>query len=138
MLTKEITYTDYNGNVRKEKHYFHLSTSELARMELMTEGGMENKLREIIDSQDRSQIMKTFDSIIDMSYGVKSEDGRQFIKSPEITKAFKETPAYDSFFMELLTDEKFAAEFVNSIVSDEIRQKLKEAEARGELPNPMK
>ena len=136
MLTKEITYTDYNGNVRKEKHYFHLTTSELARLELMTEGGMEQKLRDIIDSQDRAQIMRTFDSIIDMAYGVKSEDGRQFVKSPEIVKAFKETPAYDKFFMELLTNEKAAADFVNGIVADEIRQKLAEAEANGIVSRP--
>ena len=128
MLTKTITYTDFDGTERTEKHYFYISTSELTKLELMTEGGMENKLRTIIDSKNRAQIIKTFEDIIDMSYGIKSDDGRQFKKSPEITKAFKETPAYDKFFMELLTDEKAAQEFINGIVSAELKQELAKME----------
>ena len=36
MLTKTITYTDYNGAERTEKFYFNLTQTELLDLELDT------------------------------------------------------------------------------------------------------
>jgi hypothetical protein len=51
-----------------------------------------------------------------MSYGKKSDDGRRFIKSPELSKEFTETEAFSELFMELAGDADAAAAFVNGIV----------------------
>ena len=40
MLTKEITYTDYDGNTRTETHRFNLTTTELMEMQVSVEGGL--------------------------------------------------------------------------------------------------
>lgn len=40
MLKKTITYTDYNGNERKEDFYFNLNKAEIMRMEMSTRGGL--------------------------------------------------------------------------------------------------
>lgn len=76
--------------------------------------------------------MKTFEEIILTAYGEKSDDGRRFVKSDELSQAFKETEAYSELFMELLTDDKAAAAFINGILPKDIAGKL--ADMSKELP----
>ncbi len=137
MYKKTITYTDYFGVERTEDFYFNLTISELMQLQLSTQQGFYNEMQTLIDSHDGPKIMDAFNKIIMQAYGEKSEDGRRFIKSPEISKAFTETPAYDKFFMELIEDSKAAAEFINGIVpkdkklsSDETAKIIAMAEAK--------
>lgn len=121
MYKRTITYTDYFGQERKEDVYFNLNYSELTKLQLSTQRGYVNMLQDLIDKNDGPAIMKTFDEIIRMAYGEKSEDGRRFIKSPELSEAFTQTPMYDKLYMELCTDAKAAAEFVNNIIPQDLR-----------------
>ena len=91
MLTKTITYTDYNGVERTETHNFNLSKAELAEMELGTSGGFVNMVEAIINAKDTPALVKIFKDIIFKSYGIKSADGKHFEKSEEISKKFSET-----------------------------------------------
>lgn len=116
MFKKTFTYTDYNNVVRTEEHYFHLTKSELVKMQMGTEGGYAELLQRAIDAKDVAVIISVLDELIDKSYGVKSLDGKRFEKSPELVRAFKETEAYDQMFMEMLSDADKAAEFVNGIL----------------------
>jgi len=50
------------------------------------------------------------------AYGEKSADGRRFIKSPELSKAFTETEAYVQIYMELAGNPDAAAAFFNAII----------------------
>ena len=121
MYKRTITYTDYFGQERKEDVYFNLNYSELTKLQLSTQRGYVNMLQDLIDKNDGPTIMKTFDDIIRMAYGEKSEDGRRFIKSPELSEAFTQTPMYDQLYMELCTDAKAAADFVNGIIPHDLR-----------------
>lgn len=125
MLKKTITYTDFNGVERTEDYYFNLSESELMEAELGTSGGLYNMLQRVISSQDTPEIMKIFKKILLDAYGIKSEDGRRFIKSEEISKSFEQTEAYNKLFMELITDDEKAADFINSIVPKTISAEAK-------------
>lgn len=116
MLAKTIKYTDYNGVERKETHYFNYNKAEITEMELSTAGGLTEMIKKITEAQDGPSIMKLFKDIILGSYGVKSPDGKQFIKSDELSKQFSQTEAYSELFMELVTNADAAAEFVNGIV----------------------
>ena len=116
MLKKTITYTDYNGVERTEDCYFNLTKSELVEMELSTEGGLMSKLERLSGDPDGVEIMKIFKDIILKSYGEKSSDGKRFIKSEEISEAFSQTEAYNTLFMELVTDAEKAAEFAEAII----------------------
>ena len=116
MLKKTITYTDFNDVERTEDFYFNLTEAELTDMNLDENGGLAEKLQRIIDSKEIKQIKDYFKWIVLKSYGEKSEDGRRFMKSPEITKAFEETQAYSDIWMELAYDENAASEFVNGIM----------------------
>lgn len=121
MLKKIITYTDYNGLERTEPFYFNLSKAELMEMELGVTGGMTEMLNKIIAAKDAPSLMKTFKEMIMKAYGVKSDDGKRLIKSEELSIAFTQTEAYTVLFMELITDDKAAADFVNGIIPNEIQ-----------------
>lgn len=116
MIKKTITYTDYDGNQRTEDLMFNLSKAELIEMELSESGGMEKMLKRIIAEQDTKKIMEIVKSIILRSYGKKSDDGRRFIKSEELSKEFSQTEAYSELLIELMSDENAASAFMNGLV----------------------
>ena len=116
MLKKTFTYTDYNGVERTEDHYFNLSKAELMEMELSTTGGLAEMINKIVAAQDAPSIVKMFKELVLKAYGQKSDDGRRFIKSKELSDSFAQTEAYSQLFMELATDADAAAAFVNGIV----------------------
>lgn len=123
MIKKSITYTDYNGNQRTENFYFNLTKAEVTRMEMSVQGGMAEMIDRIIAAQDAPSLIDTFEKMIQKSYGVKTPDGRGFIKRPEDLESFMATEAYSELFMELVTDAAAAAEFVNGIMPNNIETK---------------
>lgn len=116
MLKKTITYIDCNGTERTEDFYFNLNKAEVLKMELGVTGGMAEKIKKIVAAQDQPTIIKVFEEIILMAYGEKSDDGKRFIKSKELSEAFMQTEAYSNLFMELATDADAAAKFINGIL----------------------
>jgi pyruvate/oxaloacetate carboxyltransferase len=120
MFKKKITYTDYNGQERTEDFYFNLSKSELIMLESSTPGGYTAMLQRIIDSKDNTQLMKIFTDLIKMSYGVKSDDGKHFVKNDQVVEDFLNSAAFDQMFTEFFTDENAAANFAKGIIPQEI------------------
>ena len=120
MLKKTIKYTDYNGTQREEDFYFNLTKAELMEMEMSTSGGLAEMIQNIVKAQDAPAIIKVFKDLVLKAYGEKSLDGKRFMKVDEngtpLSIAFSQTEAYSNLFMELATDDKKAAEFVNGIV----------------------
>lgn len=122
MLKKTITYVDYNGNERVEDFYFNLTKAEATEMELSVEGGLTKKLEDIVNSQNNKEIIALFKEIILKAYGEKSQDGKRFIKSEELSEAFSQTEAFSELFMELALDGKASADFVNGILPANINK----------------
>lgn len=116
MLKETITYPDYNGVERTEDFYFNLTRAEVVEMELGTSGGLSEMISRIIAAQDAPALIKIFKDLILKSYGVKSPDGKQFMKSDEISRSFAQTEAYSQLFIKLATDADAAARFVNGII----------------------
>ena len=119
MIKKTITYTDYNGNQRTESFWFNLTKAEVTRMEMSVQGGMAEMIDRIIDAQDAPSLISTCETMMQKSYGVKTPDGRGFVKKPEDLEAFMATEAYSELFMELVTNATAAAEFVNGIMPND-------------------
>lgn len=115
MLKKTITYTDYNGVDRTEDFYFNISKAEVAEMELGTAGGYVEMLKRIVAAQDSPSLVKIFKEFLLKAYGVKSDDGKRFIKSDELSTAFSQTEAYVNLYMELATDAEAASVFMNGV-----------------------
>lgn len=116
MLKKEITYVDFNGETRTEVFYFNLMKSEIAEMELSTEGGLSEKIKKVVDAKDATAILAIFKELIMKAYGKKSEDGKRFIKNEEIKNEFVQSEAYSVLFMELATNSDAASAFINGVV----------------------
>lgn len=124
MLKKTISYVDYDGNQRQEDFYFNLSKAELAEMELSTEGGLETVLTNIINARDIPKITAMFKKLILTSYGQKSPDGKRFIKDKALTEEFTQTEAYSELFVDLISDEQQAIDFVRGILPADIQQQI--------------
>ena len=116
MLKREITYEDFDGNQVTDTFYFNLNRTELIELEVGYEGGLQAALQRIIESKDNKKIIEEFKKIILMAYGVKSEDGKRFIKNDHLREDFTQTAAFDALFMDLATNDNAAANFVMGIL----------------------
>ena len=116
MIKKNIKFVDYDGVEREETHYFNLSKAEVTEMELSENGGMSGILTNIVQEKDAKRMMEIFKDLIKKAYGVKSNDGRRFIKNQENLDNFMQTEAYTELFIELTSSDKAATEFVNGIL----------------------
>lgn len=124
MIKETITYTDYNGVERKEDFYFNLTKAEIMELEMSTKGGLAEMIQRIVAAQDQPAIIKIFKDLIIKAYGVKSPDGKRFIKNSEVVEEFVQTEAFSQMFMKLATDADAAAKFVNGIVPADMAKQL--------------
>ena len=127
MLKETIAYPDYNGVERVEDFYFNLTEAEVMEMELGTAGGLAEMLQKIVAAKDAPMIIKTFKEIILKAYGVKSPDGKRFIKNDQVRDEFAQTEAFSILFIKLSTDADAASKFVNGIMPAKLKDHLKPA-----------
>jgi hypothetical protein len=133
MFKETITYTDYNGVERTEDFLFNLTEAEIMEMEMGVTGGLAEQIQRVTQTQDGPTIIKIFKDLVLNSHGVKSPDGKRFIKNDEIRAAFEQNPAYSIIFMKYATDADAASKFVNGIIP----QKLSEKAALSITPNAL-
>lgn len=124
MIKKTVTYTDYNGEQRTETFYFHYTEAEILDMEMSEEGSFADRIQRIIDAKDKTALMKLIKKFVIDAYGVKSEDGKRFMKNDELKTAFLECPAYSDIFMEMVTNDEIAAEFVNGVIPSTMKDRV--------------
>lgn len=138
MYAKKIKFTDFNGNEREQTFYFNLTKAELTEMQLSKEGGLQEYLQKIIDSQKTTEIADIFKKLILMSYGEKSDDGMRFIKKDPVrgrlADEFEQTDAYSELFMELAQDDKAATEFMNGILPASVQKELANQQTGNSFP----
>jgi hypothetical protein len=128
MLVRKITYENFDGEKVTEPFSFHMSMDEFFQLTSEFEGTPEEVLKQLSDNPDPKALLKQFKKIILMAYGVRSEDGKRFIKSDQLSEEFSQTAAYDSLFFELATEDNALDVFFRSIISKDLLKKLEEAE----------
>lgn len=116
MYKKTKTYTDFDGNERTEDFYFNLTEAEAVQLEVGEKGGLSQLVEKAVNTKDQPKLIEIFSKFIDLSYGVKTPDGRGFMKSPGILAEFKATQAYSDLFMELSSSDNAAIEFINHVI----------------------
>ena len=134
MLKETVTYTDYDGKERTEDLYFNLEKHELIDLAfdlpddiiVADEETGEIKENHMVEKLGDKGIYKFIKDVIKKSYGVKSADGRRFIKSDELTLEFTQTPMYDSILTKLTSDNDAATKFITTVIP---------ANAAKDLPN---
>ena len=133
MLKKVIKYKDFNGTEREETFYFNMTETELGELDIDAGGTLAHRLVRIVQTQNGAEMAKFIKELIVRSYGEKSDDGRRFVKSKEISEAFSQTEAYTELFMELATDADAAGIFINGIIPADLVEQAKEEIAKANL-----
>lgn len=132
MTKQTVKYTDLNGMERTETHYFDLSEAEIIEMELTTAGTFTEYMQKIITANDPTEMFPVFKKLILESYGVKSDDGRSFLKKDadgrKLCIGFEQTIAFSKILTGLVTDAKKSSNFFNELVSV-IKDTVEAAEA---------
>lgn len=116
MVKEIIKYTDFNGNECEEVAYFNLTKSECAKLQLGMKEGLSNYIKEVVESNNNKAMVELFEKIVLDSYGVKSEDGKRFVKSEELKTEFSQSAAYDELFFTLATDGDKAKQFIEGVI----------------------
>ncbi len=126
MYKKTVTYEDWNGVTRTEDFYFNLTRLECAELEFGVGPGqtMTEYITDLINAQDMGVVISTIKKVLLISYGVKSPDGKRFIKNDEVRTAFQENPAFDQIYMEFATNADYAAEFIAGIMPKAVQDSL--------------
>jgi hypothetical protein len=138
MFKKTISYTDLEGHTVSEDFYFNLTAAEVLELETSVAGGLSVALQKILKEGDIRNILQAFKDIVKAAYGVKSDDGRRFVKNDKIWEEFTQTEAYSSLFMELLTDAEGSAKFVESLLPPELLAQSRKVESANPLLSAVK
>ena len=123
MIKKDITYTDFDGNEQTETHYFHFSESELVEL-LVADEGIIERLETMVKTRDGKSIMRETKRFILDSYGIRSDDGKRFIKNGQLSEEFAQSGAYNALFIELATDADASAAFMNTLMPADLLKKF--------------
>ena len=128
------TYEDFNDEKQTETCYFNLTATELMRHSDMLED-----MLKIIQRKDPNpkDVMLFVDTLVKLSYGEKSEDGKRFLKSAERTEAFMSSPVYDAFLFDLMDNPDKTLEFIERMIPAEVAQRAKKLMDEENKPTPV-
>lgn len=129
MLKKTITFENFEGEKETRDFYFNLSKADIMKMEINERSknkatGLENKIKKMSDEEDIAGIYGFFENLIRKSIGKKSDDFG-FVKNPEYAEGFINSDAYSVLLLELLEDETKAADFIYSIMPNDVSAEAK-------------
>lgn len=138
MLKKTISYEDFDGNQQTETLYFNMNTKEVFDMlgvEENEDGDLEAALAKAGESKNITVIMGKVSDIILDAYGIRSEDGKRFIKSAANREEFSQTAAYDQMLDDLTDSEEALTEFVLAIMPKKMSDQLRKVQLQQKTAN---
>lgn len=143
MIKKTLKYKNYAREEVTDDFYFDINESELLMMNWSERGGLDKYYERIIKEEDNREILKAFQELVDLSYGRRSLDGKDFDKSPEYLKKFKSSGAYNQLMLEFFTQDEdgtnnFAEQFANGLLPADLIERVRktEAEEKAKLDQP--
>ncbi len=113
------TYTDFNGNEQTETFLFNLNVSEMMDID-------RDEIHRILNEGTESEVNRYFRDLLLKAYGKKSDDGKRFIKSKEISEEFESSAAFSDVLFDILSTEESAANFIKKLLPDKVRQKVED------------
>lgn len=126
MITKTLTYEDYDGNPITEEAYFHLTEADATEM-ITTFGDVGEAFDRGLAEKNPTFIMNALRNLIRMSYGKKLPDGR-FVKfdseGRRLGDFFISSDAYSELVNSLFSDENAIPEFVKGIMPAKFKRQL--------------
>lgn len=111
MLKKTVQFEDFNGKVVTEDLYFHLTTPEVTKLNMKCGGDITTYAEKLTAKGDGEEMIGFLEMMILSAYGVKSDDGKRFLKTPKVREEFEYSAAYAQLFEEILTNPEQAKLF---------------------------
>ena len=141
MLNFRVTYTDFNGNEHTDVLWFQLSKADvlMAKDEvygtIITMGKQLQQKATFVDEAQANvkegdsfnannlvvadairDLARLLDKVLDLAYGVRTEDGMRFIKNETVLEDFKQTVAYDALIDKLLSNPTEMIQFIEKLM----------------------
>ena len=118
MLKKHVKYTGFDGEIIEEDLYFNLTRMDAIELSARYESkDLAAYMDEIVKKKDIVSLYRVLKDIVLLAYGVKSEDGKRFIKNDSVRKEFEESLAFAQLIEDLHETESALSEFVTGITS---------------------
>ena len=118
MLKKRVKYEGFDGEIIEEDLYFNLTRMDAIELSALYESkDLSAYMDEIVKKEDIASLYRVLKDIVLLAYGVKSEDGKRFIKNDVVKKEFEESLAFAQLIEDLHETNSALSEFVTGITS---------------------
>ena len=118
MLKKHVKYQGFDGEIIEEDLYFNLTRMDTIELSARYESkDLAAYMDEIVKNKDIVSLYRVLKDIVLLAYGVKSEDGKRFIKNETVKNDFEESLAFAQLIEDLHETESALSEFVTGITS---------------------
>ena len=122
MLKQLVKYEDFDGNIQTEELYFNLNRMELiAFQQRYGSDNMEAYINKLIEEKQLQPMYDLLNDFVFTAYGIKSEDGKRFIKNDQIREDFQQSLAYEALIEDFHDDSRKVLEHFVSGVTAHIR-----------------
>ena len=118
MLKKHVKYQGFDGEIIEEDLYFNLTRMDAIELSARYESkDLAAYMDEIVKNKDIVSLYRVLKDIVLLAYGVKSEDGKRFIKNETVKNDFEESLAFAQLIEDFHETESALSEFVTGITS---------------------
>lgn len=131
MLKLSVKYTDFNDVEREEDAYFNLSKTEILNnpglLERFESIQKELSNKETFEEKEMRILLDLTKDLMELSHGVKSDDGRRFEKTYDTWLDFSQSAAYDELLLSMFVEPQKVLDFLFGIFpQDLITQAMEE------------
>ena len=116
MLKKRVKYEGFDGEIIEEDLYFNLTRMDLIELNDRYESkDMAAYMDKIVKEKNIKELYKVLKDIVLMAYGVKSEDGKRFVKNQTVKDEFSESLAFSQLIEDFHETDTAMSDFVTGI-----------------------
>lgn len=106
MLKQKVKYLDFDDVEQNETLYFNLNRMELIVLQSRYgKDDMAKYIEKVVAEEDYQKMYELLKDIVLTSYGVRSEDGKRFVKNEKIREEFETSLAYEALIEDFHDDE---------------------------------
>ena len=118
MLKQRVKYEGFDGELIEEDLYFNLTRMDLIELNDRYESkDMAAYMDKIVKEKNIKELYKVLKDIVLMAYGVKSEDGKRFIKNQNVKDEFAESLAFSQLIEDFHETDTAMSDFVTGITN---------------------
>lgn len=118
MLKQRVKYEGFDGEIVEEDLYFNLTRMDLIELNDRYESkDMAAYMDKIVKEKNIKELYKVLKDIVLMAYGVKSEDGKRFIKNQTVKDEFAESLAFAQLIEDFHETDTAMSDFITGITS---------------------